>query len=142
MKRIVFLFALLLATTTIVHAQSKEEKKVAEVVDAFNQAMIHPTTAVFSDMVSSGLSYGHSAGLVQNRAEFLDDIVNGTFRFLTPKVENQTIEIVGDNAIVRHVFTSKITNKGVEGELRIGNLQVWVKEKGTWKLLARQAFKI
>ncbi len=119
-----------------------EEAKVAEAVEAFNQAMINPDTETFSNLVSDGLTYGHSGGVIQNKAEFLDDIVNGTFKFLTPANEDQTIRIVGNNAIVRHIFTSEITNKGVPGELRIGNLQVWVKEEGKWKLLARQAYKI
>lgn len=119
-----------------------EEAKVAEAVEAFNQAMINPDTEIFSNLVSDGLSYGHSGGAIQNKAEFLDDIVNGTFKFLTPANEDQTISIVGNNAIVRHIFTSEITNNGVAGELRIGNLQVWVKEEGEWKLLARQAYKI
>lgn len=121
---------------------AEEEAAVKEAVDAFNQAMINPDTETFSSLVSEGLSYGHSGGVVQNKAEFLDDIVNGTFKFLTPANEDQSIEIVGNNAIVRHIFTSEITNKGVPGELRIGNLQVWVKEDGKWKLLARQAYKI
>lgn len=121
---------------------AEEEVAVKEAVDAFNQAMINPDTETFSNLVSDGLSYGHSGGVVQNKAEFLDDIVNGTFKFLTPANEDQTIKIMRNNAIVRHIFTSEITNKGVPGELRIGNLQVWVKEDGKWKLLARQAYKI
>jgi ketosteroid isomerase-like protein len=121
---------------------AEEEIAVAEAVNAFNQAMINPDTETFSNLVSDGVSYGHSGGVIQNKAEFLDDIVNGTFKFLTPANEDQTIAIVGNNAIVRHIFTSEITNKGVPGELRIGNLQVWVKEDGKWKLLARQAYKL
>jgi hypothetical protein len=36
----------------------------------------------------------------------------------------------------------KATNAGVPTEIRIGNLMVWRKEGGIWKLLVRQAFKI
>lgn len=129
-------------STTQANEQVNEEANVAEAVEAFNQAMINPDTETFSNLVSDGLSYGHSGGVIQNKDEFLDDIVNGTFKFLTPANEDQTIDIVGDNAIVRHIFTSEITNDGVPGELRIGNLQVWVKEQGEWKLLARQAYKL
>lgn len=142
MKYIAFLSIFLASIIGTVNAQSKEEIKVAEAVNAFNEAMVHPDAQVFSNLVSNGLSYGHSSGLVQNKAEFIDDIVNGTFKFLNPSVEKQTIEIVGNNAIVRHIFVSKITNKGTPGDLRIGNLLVWVKEKGKWKLLARQAFRV
>jgi ketosteroid isomerase-like protein len=156
MKYIAFLSVFLFSIIGCTNEQSKEttepiseevnvaeeEIAVAEAVNAFNQAMINPDTETFSNLVSDGLSYGHSGGVIQNKAEFLDDIVNGTFKFLTPANEDQTIAIVGNNAIVRHIFTSEITNKGVPGELRIGNLQVWVKEDGKWKLLARQAYKL
>ena len=143
----IFIFSFIGCTTehaieTTEQQQANDQVKMQEAVEAFNQAMIEPDAETFSKLISSSLSYGHSGGTIQNKAEFLEDIVNGSFKFLNPSNEDQTIEIVGNNAIVRHVFTSKITNKGEAGELRIGNLQVWVKEEGEWKLLARQAYKI
>src|SRR5690554_1387908 len=65
-----------------------EEAAVEEAVEAFNQAMINPDTETFSNLVSDGLSYGHSGGVIQDKAAFLDDIVNGTFKFLTPANED------------------------------------------------------
>jgi hypothetical protein len=36
----------------------------------------------------------------------------------------------------------KATNAGVPTEIRIGNLMIWRKEGGNWRLLARQAFRL
>jgi len=44
---------------------------------------------------------------------------------------------------VRHLLTGEtITPAGQVTPVRIGVLQVWTKEGGTWRLLARQAYRI
>lgn len=88
------------------------------------------------------MSYGHSGGKVQNKAEFVEDLLHDTFDFLTVNTSNQKIMVSGKNAIVRHTFTAKASNAGTPVDLNIGNLLVWRKENGQWKLLARQAFRL
>ncbi len=50
--------------------------------------------------------------------------------------------MVGNNAIVRHVFTAETEANGKPGSAKVGVLQVWQKQDGAWKLLARQAFRL
>ena len=51
--------------------------------------------------------------------------------------------VAGNNAIVRHAWESESgTGDGKWNVAKIGVLQVWQKEAGGWKLLARQAFKV
>jgi hypothetical protein len=60
-------------------------------------------------------------------------------------VSNQTISFHGKElAMVRQNVKAEILSaeNGTVNNLNIGLLMVWVKEKGTWKLLARQAFRI
>jgi hypothetical protein len=45
------------------------------------------------------------------------------------------------NAIVRHMAAVDYEDGGKAGSTKIGVLQVWVKQDGRWKLLARQAFR-
>ena len=49
--------------------------------------------------------------------------------------------LVGGNAIVRHTWDSVSESGGKSNASHLGVLQVWAKQDGTWKLLARQAFK-
>ena len=139
----VFLFLIVLTFSVFsLSAQSKHENAVASAVEKLNRAIVDPEKGLLESIASEGLSYGHSGGKVQNKAEFVDDLINGAFNFSSVTPTDQTISISGKNAIVRHVFVAKATNAGVPVDIRIGNVMVWRKEGGQWKLLARQAFRL
>ena len=48
----------------------------------------------------------------------------------------------GDAAIARHIYESESETDGKPNNVRIGTLQVWQKQGGNWKLLARQGYKL
>ena len=142
MRKILFPIICFLMLAVAARAQSKAETEVAAAVDKFNQAMVSADKSQLDKLTAEQLSYGHSSGKVQDKTVYIDDVVNGPFDFLTIDVVDQTIAMAGETAIVRHVFTSEATNDGNPTNIRIGNVMVWQKQKGQWKLLARQAFKL
>jgi hypothetical protein len=142
MKNIKYIFVFFMLTAFMASAQSKSEQAVASAVTALHSNVVNPERKALEMLVSNDLSYGHSAGKVENKDQFIDFLFNGPFKFTAINTTDQTIKISGDNAIVRHIFWGKATNAGVPTEIKIGNLMVWRKEGGSWKLLVRQAFKI
>ena len=140
MKGFFVLFILLTSSVLSLSAQSKDEKDVAAAVEKLNRAMVDPEKSLLESIVSEGLSYGHSGGIVQNKNVFIDDLINGAFNFSSISPINQTISITGTIAIVRNILVAKATDSGVPTDLRIGNAMAWRKENGVWKLLVRQAF--
>jgi ketosteroid isomerase-like protein len=52
------------------------------------------------------------------------------------------IAVAGDAAIARHIYESESETDGKPSRVRIGSLQVWQKQGGNWKLLARQGYKL
>jgi ketosteroid isomerase-like protein len=52
------------------------------------------------------------------------------------------VAVVGDAAIARHIFLAESELEGKQTTTRIGALQVWQKQNGSWKLLARQGFRL
>jgi hypothetical protein len=140
----VFFVVLIILTFPVLSltAQSKDEKEVAAAVEKLNRAMVDPEKSLLESIVSQGLSYGHSGGIVQNKNVFIDDLINGAFNFSSISPINQTISITGTIAIVRNILVAKATDSGVPTDLRIGNAMVWRKEGGAWKLLVRQAFML
>jgi len=123
-------------------AQSKDEVAVAKAVETLRKAMIDADKATLENSVADGLSYGHSNGKVEDKAEFVRAIVSGESDFVTIDLTDQTIKIVGNNAIVRHKLMGTTNNNGQPGTAKLALLMVWQKQKGSWKLLARQAVKI
>ena len=49
--------------------------------------------------------------------------------------------MTGNNAVARHTYAVEFESDGKPGSAKIGVMQVWVKDGGAWKLLARQAFR-
>jgi ketosteroid isomerase-like protein len=121
---------------------SKDKKEVAARVESFRQALIDADANKLAALTSKGLSYGHSGGVVQNQAVFIEKLVSGESDFVTIEFQNQTIEIVGDLAIVRHNLAAHTKDSGVEKDIKIGIMLVWQKQNKNWLLVARQAFKL
>ena len=142
MKSIVASFALMLAAALPAFAQSPDEAAVARAVDALSKAMIAADKAALESLTAEGLSYGHSSPKVDTRASFVDSIVTGKSAFKTIDLTRQTIQVVGDIAIVRAHFSSDIIPEGKPGHVELEMLMIWQKRGGAWKLLARQGFKV
>lgn len=142
MAKILFSFLLILVTAVVVHAQSNDEKEVTATVDRFIKALVNADKTVLEDLTATELSYGHSSGKEENKIQFIGRIASGSVDFITIDISDQTVKLVGKTAIVRHVFTSKLVDDGKALDIRIGIMMVWQKQKGKWKLLARQAYKL
>ena len=142
MKKIFSVILFFFFPAMVIYAQSKQEKEVAASIDALYKAMIDSDKNALENLCADELSYGHSSGKVEDKAAFVEGLLGGPIDFLTIDITDQTIKLVGKTAIVRHTFSSKVLNKGNPDTLKLGMLLVWKKQKGKWKLLARQAVKI
>lgn len=125
------------------HADTSNYKnEVTEAVESLRKQLLDPEKDALQNLTSDKLTYGHSAGLIENRAEFIESLISGKFNFETLELTEQTIDISGETAIVRHHLTGNTADVGKEpGTANLKVLQVWQKQDGGWKLLARQAVK-
>jgi hypothetical protein len=132
----------LLGGVPVTAAQSGDEAAVAKAVEAFRNAALKADRGQFEALTADQLSYGHSAGRVENKAQFIDGATSGrsTWKFIT--LTDQTINIVGNTAIVRHTFTGESERDGKTNPVKLGVLMVWHKPDRDWKLLARQAVRL
>jgi ketosteroid isomerase-like protein len=142
MNRVRLTVLLILLACTATFAQSKDEKAVADAVESLRKAMIDADKPALDRLAAEALSYGHSNGLVEDKATFVEALVSGKSDFVSIDLADQTIRVAGDAAIVRHKFTAQTNNGGTPGAAKLAVLLVWQKQKGTWVLLARQAVKI
>jgi ketosteroid isomerase-like protein len=141
MTKKLFFIAGLLFTSLFVVAQSGDAKKVAEAVAAFKLAMISGDSAALSALTTSDLSYGHSGGKVEDKAQFIRAFASGSSDFVTIDLSDQTISVHKKTAIVRHQLKATTNDNGKPANVNIAVMTVWVKEKGKWVLAARQAVK-
>jgi ketosteroid isomerase-like protein len=141
MKKVKVLLIMIVLSINV-KAQSRDEREVEVAVKTFNKAIVDADKSVLENLTAEELSYGHSGGKMQNKSEFVEDIMHGPFDFLSIDVANQEIKLSKNVAIVRHLLSFKALNNGTPVNLELGNLVVLQKENGQWKILARQAFKL
>jgi hypothetical protein len=130
------------ATVSTASAQPGEEAAVARAVEDLRAAMVEADRGRLDALTEAQLSYGHSAGAVEDKAQFIDVIVSGRTDYKTITLSDQTVAVAGDAAVVRHVFATDFESGGRPASARVGAMQVWRKRDGQWRLLARQAFRI
>src|SRR5688572_13839927 len=104
---------------------ANDTQAVAANAEKLRLAMIDPSPAALEPLLADALSYGHSGGRVDTKASFIGDLVNGKSDFVTLTISEQTIQVVGDAAIVRHTLTADTNDAGKPGKVNIKILGVW-----------------
>ena len=123
-------------------AQSGEEAAVAQAVERLRAAMLAADRGQLDALTAPQLSYGHSGGVVEDKARFIDVVAGKRTVYKSIAQSDQSVSMAGDNAIARHVLATETESEGRPGSARVGVMQVWQKQGGQWRLLARQAFRI
>lgn len=123
-------------------AESSDEAAVAQAVESLRKAMLDADRARLEALTVDQLSYGHSSSTIESKARFIEVIAGKKTVYKSIALSDPTTAIAGNNAIVRHVFSAETESDGKPATSKVGVLQVWQKQGGGWKLLARQAYKI
>lgn len=119
-------------------AQSKDEKEVATAVENFRKALIDGDSTQLNMLTSDSITYGHSSGLVQRKPEFIHSFTSGASDFVTIDLQDQTIQLFDNTAIVRNTLTAQTNDNNKPGNVKLKILMIWQKQKGKWILIARQ----
>lgn len=141
MKKIILIIAVLWSSLQLTNAQSSKKEAVEKAVAHLTAAMISGDRNDLTSSVSDHLTYGHSGGHLEGKEEFVEKIASGKSDFVTINLSEQTIDIVGKTAIVRHNLDATTNDGGKPATVKLKVLLVFMKEHGNWKLVARQAVK-
>ena len=125
-----------------INAQSKTQVAVLAKVQQLNNAVfVTKDSTVMEKLTSKNLTYGHSSGVIESKASMIRHASENKNTYANISVTEGSITIEKKTAIVRHIFSATQTVDGKVSQLKLIILQVWQKEHGGWKLLARQAVK-
>lgn len=138
MKKL-FIIALLL-NAFAVKAQTEEEKLTAA-IKSFHQALVEKNTVSINQQTDKALSYGHSNGWVETKADVIKDLETGYLSYQRYHEDSLTITLNGSMANARFVadIEAVLNGKPVSNHLKV--LEVWVKKGKRWLIFARQAVK-
>ena len=98
--------------------------------------------AKLESLTAEQLSYSHSDARLEDKAKFIDGAMTRKATFKSLEWPELTVEIVGNNAVVRHLWVSESELDGKVTNTKIGVMQIWQKQDGGWKLLARASWRL
>lgn len=131
----------LLAITPLA-AQSSDEAAVAAGVEELHNAIIAADAAKLGAVSAETLTYGHSAGRLENKAQFIDQLVSKRSVYRSIDVHDQKIIVSGNVATVRHNLAVVTVSNGKDVPSKLGVLLVWQKQPDRWRLIARQSIAL
>lgn len=123
-------------------AQSKDETQLEASIERLRAVMEKPDSVILADLASDDLEYVHSSGTVRDKTGFIHEFMKKQTNVTNVKFSNQTIQVSGDLAVVRHRMEADAHNPGYPSRIDIIILMVWKKDGGKWRMLARQAAKL
>lgn len=116
-------------------------KELETSIEALRAAMVDADKQALEKLTADELTYGHSGGYVEDKEEFIEGLVSGKSDFVSIGLSAQSIRVTGNTATVRHNLAAVTNDKGMPGSVYLHVLSVWIRRKGRWELLARQAVK-
>lgn len=142
MKKLLFILFLSFCTS-IAFGQTGKEAEVWTKVEALNKAIFETKdSAAIQDLVAENVTYGHSTGLIENKPVMLHAAVSSPDVYKNLSLERLGTTYAGQTAVVRYILRAEVLKDGNTSPLNISIMQVWGKNKGKWKLYARQAVKV
>ena len=107
----------------------------------FHQALVNKNTVSINQQTDKALSYGHSNGWVETKAEMMKNLETGFISYQSFKEDSISVLINGTMANVRFVADITATMKETTNTYHLKVLEVWVKKSKRWVLFGRQAIK-
>jgi ketosteroid isomerase-like protein len=106
------------------------------------QACVQSDIAKLEQILSDDLTYTHSSGQIQNKAEFIATIREGKTRYRSIEFQQSNVRIYGNSAVSNSEVRVNLTIDGKDVSVHPRFLHVWVKQNGRWQLAAHQGTKI
>jgi len=139
MRKNLILFFLLYSLAFAAKSNDPAEKDVLAAMDALKQAMIHKDGAALDKLLSSDLTYTHSAGQEQTKADVIQSITSGKSITEAMDFTGTTVRFYGKIALVKGKVDLWHSKTNI---VHMNVLHVWEKTPQGWQLVARQATRL
>ena len=118
-------------------------EEIVALEQSLYRAMIGRDFATLRGLLSDDVSYMHSTGVAESKAQYLAGVADGLYEYERIESRGVRIHMYRETAVETGVVEMSV---GATGEpkatLRLLFTLVWVKQGGRWQLLLRQATRI
>jgi ketosteroid isomerase-like protein len=121
-------------------ADSTSLKKAMSDLD---KALVNKDEKALMQLLNADVSYGHSNGWVQTKTDIINDLKSGKLSYdRLENINESVVAINGNWATVRTNTNAEAKMNGNTIQIKLHILEVWLKTKTGWQLIARQGVKL
>jgi ketosteroid isomerase-like protein len=134
--------AVTLAATVLAQPATDPGKEVREANVRRFAAMVRADTAELDQRLADDLTYIHSTGELNDKAQLLAAITSKATQYHSIEPWDTDVRVYGETAVVTGRVAMKVTAKGQDLAFVARYTAVYVRRDGTWKLAAWQSTRL
>jgi ketosteroid isomerase-like protein len=138
-RAIVLTLALVLS---LAGANAETPEQIQALDREWAQACVQADIAKLEQILSDDLTYTHSSGQTQTKAEFIATVREGKTRYRSIEFLQSSVRIYANTAVTNNEVRVSLTIDGKDVTVHPRFLHVWVKHDSHWQLAAHQGTKI
>ena len=122
---------------------SKAQERLVRSVQELNSALVSRNYERIDQLLHQKCYYGHSNGWVEHKHDVIENLKSSKLTYRNITIDS--IEIQKISSKTRSVFylanvSGELNRKPFEIHLKV--VQLWMKQRGRWRLVLRQAVKV
>jgi ketosteroid isomerase-like protein len=134
------LIAVSLLAAAPARAAGAADKDVLAAMDVWRQATMKKDKALFEKVYHPDISYGHSSGLVETKAQAIEHVVTNAVVYEGIDLTDSRVRVFGNTALLDGKM--EMRQRATDGKVNVVNLvylTVWLKSGRSWQMVGRQA---
>lgn len=116
-------------------------QEIASKMNLLTNALLERDSLNLDRLLDSEVTYGHSNGLHQTKAEVIRSIMSRQHDYQKIDTRSMQIRMYQNTAVVNTQVAVSMVLDSKALELQLDILFVWIQENGNWKLVARQSVR-
>lgn len=113
---------------------TQEQKEVLKIFIEFQKAMIEKDSEKLNELMQDNYTLTHMSGKTQTKEEYIDEIMDGTLNYYKSIIDNPTITIGDDKAVLKADVTLDAKVYGIKGTWTLHSEQTMEKINEKWYL--------
>ena len=136
-KYILFVIA---AAFPLLAATAADAIKAAD--KAWAIATVKADDNALNKLLADDLIYIHATGDQDTKKTFIENQHNGVRKYFKIDHETMDVKVYGNSAVLTGAVQLETEMKGVKAPAHVRIIHVWVKQGGSWKLVAHQSLRL
>jgi len=144
MQKNIFLILFIIFFAINVKAQDANDPKMQVMMKMqdLRNALLSKDSVSLSALLADDVSYGHSTGIIQTKAQLIRDVMSGFQDYKSIEPSDLNIRVYDNAAVAVLKLKTNLIANGNPMDLNLNATLTWVKINNAWKLVARQAVKL